>query len=150
MNRNCQTIYQRYREAADFTQERAAELLGISVRTLASWETGERTPPDCRVADMVDLYGIPVMAIQHLRLHSIIAQEALPPVDAVPLPQAVCSFCAAVRDVFRLDAEGRLMRIAADGKVDQLEQAEYKDLLEAIAPVVQAALALRYAEGGGD
>ncbi len=150
MNRDGQTIYQRYREAAGLTQEYAAELLGVSVRTLAAWEAGERQVPDIKVADMCDLYGIPVMAIQHLRLNSVIGQAVLPPVDALPLPQAVCQFCSAVRDIYRLDAEGRLMRIAADGKVDKLEQAEFAELLEALEPVIQAALALRYAQGGGE
>lgn len=148
MRHECQTIYQRYREASGLTQEYAAELLGVAVRTLAAWETGERTTPDIKVADMCDLYGIPVLAIQHLRLHSMIARETLPAVDALPLPQAVCRFCAAVRDVYRMDAEGRLMRIAADGKVDELEQAEYKELLAALDPIVEAALALRYAREG--
>lgn len=148
MRHECQTIYQRYREASGLTQEYAAELLDVAVRTLAAWETGERTPPDIKVADMCDLYGIPVLAIQHLRLHSVIARETLPAVDVLPLPQAVCRFCAAVRDVYRMDAEGRLMRIAADGKVDELEQAEYKELLAALDPIVEAALALRYAREG--
>ena len=148
MHMNSATIYETCRRAAGMTQERAAELLGVAVRTLAAWENGERIPPDVRVAAMVDLYGTPVLAIQHLRLRSVIARETLPAVEAVPLPQAVCRFCSAVRDISRMDAEGRLMRIAADGKVDELEQEEFGELLAALDPIVEEALALRCAREG--
>ena len=37
------TIYGRYRKAAGLTQERAAELLGVTVRSVAAWERGVGT-----------------------------------------------------------------------------------------------------------
>ena len=148
MTRKCQTIYQRYRELARLTQEGAAELLGVSVRSLAAWETGERTPPDIRVADMCDLYGVPVLAIQHLRMNSILAQEALPPVDAVPLPQAVCRLLAAIRKLEEIHAGDSLLQIAADGRVDELERPEFDQLLLELEPIVGAVLELRCAREG--
>ena len=38
---------------------------------------------------MVDIYCAPTLAIEHLRSTTAIARGILPPVDAVPLPQAV-------------------------------------------------------------
>lgn len=149
MHENGSTIYAACRRSAGMTQERAAELLGVATRTLAAWETGERVPPDMRVADMVDLYGTPVLAISHLRTHSVIARAALPAVEALPLPQAVCQLCAAIREVSSMDTESRLLRIAADGRVDELEAEEYYTLLRALDPLVQAVLSLRCAENGG-
>ena len=43
-------IYKAARRAAGFTQEHAAELLGVSVRSVADYETGQRLPPN----DVVD------------------------------------------------------------------------------------------------
>ena len=40
------TIYKTCREAAGYTQERAAELLNLSVRQLARFEAGELIPGD--------------------------------------------------------------------------------------------------------
>lgn len=136
-------IYARGRKIAGFTQEHAAELLGVATRTLAAWESGERIPPDLRVADMVDLYAMPVLAIQHLRLYSDIGRQLLPAVQDVPMTQAVCQLCSAVRKLARSDTEDRLLAIAADGRVDEMERPEYETLLAELEPVIQAVLTLR-------
>ena len=39
-------IYQAAREAAGMTQERAAELIGLSVESIRSYETEKRIPAD--------------------------------------------------------------------------------------------------------
>lgn len=84
------TIYGRYRKAAGLTQERAAELLGVTVRSVAAWERGESVPPDIRVLAMADIYNAPTICIEHLRFNVAIARDVLPPVPYVHLPQAVC------------------------------------------------------------
>lgn len=147
MSEKSVNIYATCRKVAGMTQERAAELLGVATRTLASWETGERIPPALRVADMVDLYGTPVLAIQHLRLNSVLGGDLLPEVCEVPLPQAVCQLCSAIRAFTGADGEDRLLEIAADGKVDEMEKADYIALLGQLEPVIQAVLTLRCVRG---
>ena len=132
------TIYGRYRKAAGLTQERAAELLGVTVRSVAAWERGESVPPDMRVLAMADIYNAPTICIEHLRFNVAIARDVLPPVPYVQLPQAVCQLCAALRKV----------AIAADGRVDEMEERQFVALTEELDDVIAAALALRYAEGG--
>ena len=129
------TIYGRYRKAAGLTQERAAELLGVTVRSVAAWERGESVPPDMRVLAMADIYNAPTICIEHLRFNVAIARDVLPPVPYVHLPQAVCQLCAALRKV-------------ADGRVDEMEERQFVELTEELDDVIAAALALRYAEGG--
>ena len=46
MQSDCMNIYQTARKVAGLTQERAAELLGLSPRTLADYEAGLRLPPN--------------------------------------------------------------------------------------------------------
>lgn len=53
-NRN---IYKKPREIAGYSQERAAELLDISVESLRAYETGRRVPPGEVVVRMMDLYN---------------------------------------------------------------------------------------------
>ena len=126
------TIYGRYRKAAGLTQERAAELLGVTVRSVAAWERGESVPPDMRVLAMADIYNAPTICIEHLRFNVAIARDVLPPVPYVQLPQAVC----------------QLLAIAADGRVDEMEERQFVELTEELDDVIAAALALRYAAGG--
>lgn len=147
------TIYGWYRKAAGLTQERAAELLGVTVRSVtvrsvAAWERGESVPPDMRVLAMADIYNAPTICIEHLRFNVAIARDVLPPVPYVQLPQAVCQLCAALRKVADGHAEDQLLAIAADGRVDEMEERQFVELTEELDDVIAAALALRYAEGG--
>lgn len=146
MSNNYTTIYQICRQTAGMTQEHAAELLGVATRTLAAWESGERPVPDLRVADMVDLYGTPFLALQHLRLYSPLGPKVLPPVDRVPLPQAVCQLFKATADIEKARVKDQLIQIAADGRVDELEETEFSALLLELEPLISAVLALKYAE----
>jgi len=142
MSENSTNIYASSRRAAGMTQERAAELLGVATRTLAAWENGERIPPAMRVADMVDLYASPWLAIQHLRFNALVP-GLLPDVHQVPLAQAVCQLCSSIRHITEVHASDRLLEIAADGKVDEMERPDYDALLDDLEPVISAVLTLR-------
>lgn len=147
-NDTYETLYARYRKAAGMTQEYAAELLGIATRTLQAWERGESTPPNIRVLAMCDIYTAPTLAIEHLRMTNIIAYDTLPAVRAVPVAQAVCSLLAQIRKLEEVHAGDRLLDIAADGKVDEIERADYDQLLIELEPVIGAVLSLKYAREG--
>lgn len=147
-NDNYETLYARYRKASGMTQEYAAELLGVSVRTLQAWERGESTPPNLRVLSMCDIYTAPTLAIEHLRMSNIIAYDVLPAVRAVPVAQAVCSLISQIRKLEALHAGDKLLEIAADGKVDQIERAEYDQILIELEPLIEAVMSLRYAMEG--
>lgn len=67
MQAPCPNIYQSARKAAGLTQERAAELLGLSVRSLADYESALRLPPNDVADRMVMVYNSQVLAVQHLR-----------------------------------------------------------------------------------
>ena len=54
-----QNIYQSAREGAGLTQEKAAEMLGWSVRNLQAIEQEDRTPTPVRVAEMAEAYRSP-------------------------------------------------------------------------------------------
>lgn len=140
-------IYGRCRRARGITQEYAAELLGVATRTVAAWESGERIPSGVMVARMVDVYQTPVLAVEHLRLNDELARNIIPRIAETPLPQAVCQLISAVRNFSAIEGEDRLLQIAADGRVDEIEKAEYDMLLEALEPIVQAAMTLRITAG---
>lgn len=148
MSKDYESMYARHRIAAGMTQERAAELLGVAPRTLQAWERGESTPPNARVLAMCDIYCSPTLAIEHLRYSSIIAYDVLPPVQAVPVAQAVCQLLSAIRKLEEIHAGDKLLEIAADGKVDEIERADFEQLLIELDPIMAAVLSLRYAVEG--
>lgn len=148
MSKEYESMYARHRNAAGMTQERAAELLGVAPRTLQAWERGESAVPNLRVLSMCDIYCSPTLAIEHLRFSNVIAYDILPPVKAVPVAQAVCALLGAIRKLEEIHAGDRLLQIAADGQIDEMERADYDALLLDLDPVVSAVLALRYAQEG--
>ena len=145
---NYDNLYAMYRKAAGMTQERAAELLGVAVRTLQAWERGERDVPSLRVLRMCDIYGNNTLAIEHLRFSNVIAGDILPPVKAVPVAQAVCALISQMRRIEELHTGDKLLDIAADGKIDEIEKPDYDRLLIELEPLIGAVLSLKYAREG--
>lgn len=48
----------RLREAQGFTQLAVAEYVGVSVRTVVSWELGERIPGGDKIAKLAECLGV--------------------------------------------------------------------------------------------
>lgn len=140
-------LYSRYRRAAGLTQERAAELLGCAVRSLANWEYGVHVPPDDKVVLMCDVYQAPTLAIEHLRTTTTLAQMVLPEYKKLPLSTAVCGLLASIRDFVSSESDWALMDIAADGIVDDTEAIQFRLLMQQLDKIVAAATALKFAEG---
>lgn len=96
-NRN---IYKKPREIAGYSQERAAELLDISVESLRAYETGRRVPPGEVVVRMMDLYNCQYLAVSHLRTSEACA-SFLPDVKLQDLPTAILRLQKELNDFLR-------------------------------------------------
>ena len=142
MQSNCKHIYQAARKIAGLTQERAAELLGLSVRSLADYETGVRIPPNDAAERMVTVYNSQLLAVQHLRNSSQFCRGLLPDVQPMALPEAVLTLVDAVYDFAddRLDRE--LIDIARDGVISEDERERFDRVVDKIRAITAAALAL--------
>lgn len=139
-------IYKNARTTAGLTQERWAEQLGVSADMVRLYEGGRNFPSDDVVARMAEVAGMPVLGYWHLKLKSALANDALPDVEIVPLPQAVLKLLIEIQ---QLEPEiDELVRIAADGVVDNAEADHFLDILDDLDDVVEAALAVKYAERG--
>lgn len=138
-------IYQSARLAAGITQERAAGLLNMGVRTLADYETDNRLPPDDVVSNMILTYGFVPLGAQHLRHKSDLGRHLIPDLRDCSLLEAVARLilCAG-----RLKEDGvteRLLNIAMDNTVDPTELADYEQLMESVRELVQVAMELQQA-----
>lgn len=145
MQSDCSNIYRSARKIAGLTQERAAELLGLSVRSLADYETGVRIPPNDAVKQMVMVYNSQLLAVQHLNNSSQFCRGLFPEIQAMALPEAVLTLVDAVYDFAddRLDRE--LIDIARDGVISEDERERFERVVDKIRAITAAAIALTFA-----
>lgn len=146
MEQRTTNIYKNARQTAGLTQERWAEQLGVTADTVRLYESGRNYPSDEVAARMAEVAGMPVLGYWHLKLKSSLANDALPDVARVPLPQAVVGLLAAMDTIQPQVKE--LLVIALDGIVDEGETELFEDILDDLEDVVTAALAVKYAERG--
>ena len=122
MERN---LYQRARLSTGMSQERAAELLGLSPESLKQYEGGKTVPKDETVAKMVEVYHLPWLALEHAQATDRLG--VMPEVTPRPLPMASIALRNRLQDATgRLDA---LLRIAEDGIIDDTERPEFDSIV---------------------
>jgi transcriptional regulator with XRE-family HTH domain len=109
MRKDGDNRYKLSRNNAKFTQEQAAEMLGVAPRTLSDYENERARVPDDVVAAMADVYNCPLLAWWHLKNHSVLG-KFLPDVQmpvtngdaAFQLWQAQNSLVPAVKDIMEI------------------------------------------------
>lgn len=139
-------IYAIARTTAGATQQRWAEMLGVSASAVYQYEAGQVMPADDVVLSMADLSGLQILGTWHLRRKSAVAAEVLPPVERLPLAQAVVQLLAAIRNFSEAHHDDALLRISSDGRVDQEELPRFRQIVRDLHPLIQAALQIDYAE----
>lgn len=115
-------IYRQARETAGMTQQRWAEMLGVSNEAVKQYAAGGYTPADDVVLAMADISGLQILGTWHLRRKSAIGAGVIPDVE-------------------------RLLLIAADGRVDAGEEERFREIVQDLGPLIQAAMQIDYAEG---
>ena len=146
MYANGPNIYQRARITAGLTQEQAAERIEASVESVKCYETGQRIPPDVRVAAMAAAYDTPALRLEHARAVDVLG---VIPAQAEPrsFPLAVLAAVNRLRAWHDRRRARELMQIAEDGAVDDAERTAYGELLRELEEIAAAWLSLNFAEG---
>ena len=140
MDKKCPNLYQRARLSTGMSQERAAELLGLSVESLKQYEGGKTVPKDETVAKMVEVYHLPWLALEHAQATDTLG--VMPEVTPRPLPMASIALRNRLQDATgRLDA---LLRIAEDGVIDEAERPDFDAICRDLDGIVGAALQVKY------
>lgn len=146
MQDNYRNIYKIARRTAGLTQERWAETLNISVESVRLYERGLGLPSDDVVTRMVEVAVLPVLGYWHLKNKSSVANDILPEVDNMELPQAVIRLLVAIRD-FKQNSD-ELLTIAADGIVSADERSIFEEIVEDLDDIIRAALAVKFVREG--
>lgn len=134
MEQKCPNLYKRARLSTGMSQERAAEILGLSAESLKQYEGGRRVPPDDVVSKMVEVYRLPWLALEHAQATDTLG--VVPEVTPRPLPLASIALRNRLHDATgRLDA---LLRIAEDGIIDDEERPEFDDIVQELRETMTA------------
>lgn len=144
MQDNYRNICKIGRITAGMTQERWAEALDYSVESVRLCEAGKMMPGDDVVTRMIEVSGMPVLGYWHLLNKSRVAEQILPEVEPTPLPQAVIQLILRVREFS--EQHTKLLEIAADGRIDNLERPAFDAIVKDLDDVVQAAMQLKYSK----
>ena len=146
MKDDSRNIYRTARRAAGLTQERWAEYLGISVEAVRQYENGTIMPAEDVLLSMADLSGMTILPYWHLSKKSRIAGTILPELEEQKgLPEAVLALLIQIED-FQANGMRELMRIAADGRVDEEESGAYEDAIRQLQRLIRKAFELGYAK----
>lgn len=139
-------IYRNARKAAGLTQERWAEVLGLSVEAVRQYETGVILPRDEVVLRMAEVAGQTIVCYWHMLNKSRVAAEILPDVDDVSLPQAVLQLLRRMRDFDRRHRLDELLNIAEDGVVDETERPDFDAIVSELMEMFAAAMQVRFSQ----
>lgn len=144
MERKYPNLYQRARLSTGMSQERAAELLGLSPESLKQYEGGKTVPKDETVAKMVEVYHLPWLALEHAQATDRLG--VMPEVTPRPLPMASIALRNRLQDATgRLDA---LLRIAEDGVIDEAERPEFDSIVVELRETMAAIYQVIYSGAG--
>ena len=146
MEQNYRNIYRNARTTAGLTQERWAEVLGISPDAVRQYEAGKILPSDEVVLAMAEVAGQPIVGYWHLVNKSRVAGQILPDVKSRPLSEAVLNLLIRVEDFSRGGLED-LKLLAMDGKITSDEVVAFGEALGELRDLISAAYELEYAQG---
>lgn len=144
MAQEYRNIYQLARESKGLTQEKASELMNISVDSLRAYEGDRRVPPENIVVDMCKLYDCPYLVLQHYQTNTLIGKEIFSKVQIKILAEAVLTFLCKCEDLKKI--KELMMKISADGEIDSSEKEDWDQIMKDVSDVVSAGIALKFAK----
>lgn len=130
-------IYCRCRkEAAKYndklnSREGAAELLGVSVSSLADYELGNtKVVPVDKVVLMADLYNAPELKNYYCTHECPIGEGTVHKLEIAEFDRLTIKLLAALRNMTSI--KDAIIDIAADGTVNDLERPKFNEVLNAL------------------
>lgn len=142
MCKDCITIYKTARETKGLTQEKAAELLNVSVGSIQAYEGGKTQVPNDVVVEMCNIYDNERLAYQHLRLSSV-GKMVLPDIDVkASFTVSMLMFLKQANDLAVY--KDTLITIGADGVIDENERNQFDEIIAQMEELKMAIYTLRF------
>lgn len=133
--------YQARKEAALYndklnSREGAAELLGISVSSLADYELGmTKFVPVDKVRLMAELYNAPQLMNGYCKYECPLGEHRILPVKVESVELATLKFLDALNKIDLRDVQMRLTTISCNGRIDENEKDDFLDIVSKLEAV---------------
>ncbi|CCL20263.1 TPA: helix-turn-helix transcriptional regulator [Clostridioides difficile] len=136
-----QNIYQLSRENTGITQEKASELLDISVESLRAYENDKRIPPNVIVSKMVSIYNNNLLGYEHVRRTTEAGVMFLPKLELRSLSNITLKLHKEIKDY--LKKEDDFIDIVEDDVIDEEEEEIWDDVMQELEDIFKSILILK-------
>lgn len=134
---NARKEAQKYNEK--LTREGAAELLGISVSSLADYELGNtKVVPVDKVVLMADLYNCPELKTLYCKHECPIGRLYPVATQRGSIEGAALRLISELNDVGKQQMAEKIMKIAMDGMISGDEKPELKEIMNQLEDMTKA------------
>ena len=138
---------QRARNRRGLTQEALAECSGYSVDSIRAWETGARIASLEALNILSDVLNTTWLTVVYLKEQTTALNDLIPEFTVGrPLAEAAADYINSILDLIDNRFDRKLLRMIADGHIDELEEADYQALLEMAGRADKAYFEIRFAQ----
>lgn len=145
MYENQGNAIQRARICKGLTQEALAERVGYSVDTVRAWESGARVAALEALSKLQLVLDAPWLSGIYLQEQTDALKALLPEFEVgKPLAQAAAGYITCVLDLIDNRVDRKLLQLVADGKVDEVEQPVFDEIMAMAAAANKAYYEMRF------
>lgn len=145
MYKNQRNAIQRARISSGLTQEALAERAGYSADTVRAWESGMRTATLDALGILSEVLGAPWLTGVYLREQTDALNELIPEFEVgKPQAEAVASYVSCIYDMEEMEVCRTLIRMMADGAIDDVEQPIFDKIMEIAERTTKAYFEMRF------
>ena len=138
---------QRARNSTGLTQEALAERSGYSSDSVRAWESGARVPSLEALNILAESLAAPWLPGVFLREQSAYLNSLIPDFrPGLPVAEAAAGYISCLLEQVDERFDRRMLRLVADGNIDQLEDAEFDELREMAERAAKCYYEMRFAE----
>ena len=149
MDKNAGKVIQMARISKGITQAKLAELSGYSPDTIQAWEAGARIASVSILDQLSHRMNTPwltVMYLQELSDEDGILAVIPSFTPGVPVSEAAAKYISCMLDSVEVKFDRQLLRMVADGQIDQMENSDFEKLLSLGNEIVRAYLELFFSK----
>ncbi|EMJ5513556.1 helix-turn-helix domain-containing protein [Clostridioides difficile] len=141
MSYEYQNIYQKGRENTNLTQEKASELLNISVESLRAYENDKRIPNNQIVAKMVSIYNNNLLGYEHVRKSTEAGVMFLPKLEMRSFSSITLKLHKEIKDY--LKKEDDFIDIVEDDVINENEEEVWNEVMQELEDIFKSILILK-------
>ncbi|MCI8715092.1 MAG: helix-turn-helix transcriptional regulator [Oscillospiraceae bacterium] len=146
MYQNKRNALQRARLSTGLTQEALAERSGYSPDSIRAWESGARLASLEALGILSEVLGAAWLPGVYLREQSSALNDLLPDFEVGrPLAEAAAEYVTCLLDLVESRVDRQLLRMVADGRIDEVERPVFEEIMEAAGRANRAYYEMRFA-----